>query len=82
MTGGDADVLTAGRNNRAAAANGSHAANETEVEKWPAPENESTLYVTRTGSIWCDRAMLPVHGSTVSGAGGRYPSELWGRTAL
>ena len=38
---------------------------------WPAPENESTLYVTRTGSIWCDRAILPVHGSTVSGAGGR-----------
>jgi len=49
---------------------------------WPAPENESTLYVTRTGSIWCDRAMLPAHGNTVSGAGGRYPSELWGRTAL
>ncbi len=39
--------------------------------QWPAPENESTLYVTRTGSIWCDRAILPVHGSTVSGAGGR-----------
>jgi len=46
------------------------------------PENESRSNVTRTGSIWCDRAMLPVHGSTVSGAGGRYPSELWGRTAL
>jgi hypothetical protein len=51
-------------------------------ESWPAPENESTLYVTRAGSIWCDRAMLPAHGSTVSGAGGRYPRELWGRTAL
>jgi hypothetical protein len=47
---------------------------------WPAPENESPLDVARTGGIWRDRAMLPAHGSTVSGAGGRYPSELWGRT--
>ena len=31
------------------------------------PENESALYVTRIGTIWCDRAMLPAHGSTVSG---------------
>jgi hypothetical protein len=40
---------------------------------WPAPENEFTPYVTPIGAIWCDRAMLPAHGSTVSGAGGRYP---------
>ena len=49
---------------------------------WPAPENESTLYVTRTGGIRCDRAMLTAHGSVVSGVGGRYPRELWGCTTL
>ena len=44
------------------------------AREWPAPENESTLYVTPIGTIWCDRAILAAHGSAVSGAGGRYPS--------
>ena len=33
-------------------------------------------------TIRCKVDVLVPHGSTVSGAGGPYPSVLWGRTAL
>jgi glucose-1-phosphate cytidylyltransferase len=49
--------------------------------KRPAPENESNFYVTPILTSWCDQ-VLDGHGNTVSGAGGLYPSELWGRAAL
>jgi hypothetical protein len=30
---------------------------------WPAPENEPTLYVARTGGIWRDRSRARSHGT-------------------
>ena len=38
--------------------------------------------MTPIGTIRCKVDVLVPHGSTVSGAGGPYPSALWGRTAL
>jgi hypothetical protein len=44
--------------------------------------NGTTHYVSPAMASWRSAEEADGHGSIASGAGGSYPNELWGQTAL